>query len=64
MRTKEETMRLLSQLFSNQESLDNWLDSPQAMLDYRTPRSAMEEESGLDAVFKLIDLLFNGGGGL
>ena len=63
MRSKDEVMKLLHQLFHNQDDLDKWLDSPQAQLGNKTPRSVMEE-GGADAVFTLVDLIFHGGGGL
>jgi len=64
MRSKDEVMRLLHQLFSNQDDLDRWLDNPNSSFSDRTPRSVMEEDGGADVVFTLIDLIFNGGGGL
>lgn len=64
MKTKDEVTALLRSLFRSEEELDLWLDCPLVALNNRTPRSVMEEDGGADEVFTLVDLVFNGGGGL
>ncbi len=55
---------MLDRIFSNQEDIYKWLDSPHLSLGGRTPGLVMEEDGGADAVHTLLKLALDGGGGL